>query len=235
MSARKLGKLVDGIFAASCTCIEPIGVPQCSEFYRARGQKLFTVGLNTATQVRALHIFWVRYNPNSLAILYLTAKSGRCGFPVATLQLIEALVDTLLALDTPFPFIFALGGKMAFLPDALVERVSASGRGLVCKFLVEQRAILQHAALGWFLTHGGWKLPLAGHPAIIWPMNSEQPVNAALLALSVHPVAIELMQVRTGMQLAPALRGGPTIAGTVADASAEFKAAFDAALCAGGM
>jgi hypothetical protein len=69
---------------------------------------------------------------------------------------------------------------------------------------------------------------------IIWPTNSEQPVNAALLALGVHPVAIELMQVRTGTQLAPALRGGPTISGAVADASAEFKAAFDAALCAGG-
>jgi hypothetical protein len=68
-------------------------------------------------------------------------------FPVATLQLIEALVETLLALETPFPFVFALGGKMASLPDALVERVSASGRGLVCKFWVEQRAILKHAAL----------------------------------------------------------------------------------------
>jgi hypothetical protein len=45
MSAQKLGKLVDGIFAASCTCIEPIGVPQCREFYRARGQKLFIVAL----------------------------------------------------------------------------------------------------------------------------------------------------------------------------------------------
>jgi hypothetical protein len=54
-------------------------------------------------------------------------------------------------------------------------------------------------------------------------------VNAALLAsgLGAHPVAIELMQVRTGTQLAPALRGGATITGTVTDASAEFKAAFD--------
>jgi hypothetical protein len=170
-------------------------------------------------------------------------------FPLATPQLVEALLDTLLALDTPFPFIFDLGGKMASLPDALVERVSASGRGHVCRFWVEQRAILKHAALGWFLTHGGWKCVLfssptfqffkhihrssvsdslsLGIPLIIWPTNSEQPVNAALLALGAHPVAIEFMQVRTGTQLAPALRGGPIITGTVADASAEFKAAFD--------
>ncbi|KAJ7815932.1 hypothetical protein B0H13DRAFT_1923861 [Mycena leptocephala] len=183
MSAQKLGKLVDGIFVPSSSCIEPIGVPQCREFYRARGQKLFTVGLNTPHK----------------SVLYISF--GSVCFPVATLQLIEALVDTLLALDTPFPFIFALGGKMAFLPDALVERLCFISLGI---------------------------------PLIIWPTNSEQPVNAALLALSAHPVAIELMQVRTGMQLAPALRGGPTVAGTVADASAEFKAAFDAALCAGG-
>jgi hypothetical protein len=85
-------------------------------------------------------------------------------FPVATPQLIEALVDTLLALETPFPFVFSLGGKMASLPDALIERVNASGKGLICKFWVEQRAILQHAALGWFLTHGGWKCVLFSSP-----------------------------------------------------------------------
>ncbi|KAJ7916626.1 hypothetical protein B0H13DRAFT_2323241 [Mycena leptocephala] len=242
VSAQKLAKLVDGILVPSSTCIEPVGAPQCREFHRVRGQELFTVGL------QANELCWTDASSDGLtnevvksfldgalqkyghkSVLYISF--GSLWFPLATPQLVEALVDTLLALDTPFPFIFALGGKMASLPDALVERVSASGRGLVCKFWVEQRAILQHAALGWFLTHGGWNsvsnsLSL-GIPLIIWPTNSEQPVNAALLVFGAHPVAIELMRVRTGTQLAPALRGGPTITGTVADASAEFKAAFD--------
>jgi hypothetical protein len=78
-------------------------------------------------------------------------------FPVATPQLVEALVDTLLTLEHPFPFIFSLGGQMASLPADLVKRVSASGKGLICDFWVEQRALLQHGAVGWFLTHGGIK------------------------------------------------------------------------------
>jgi hypothetical protein len=71
-------------------------------------------------------------------------------------------------------------------------------------------------------------------------------VNAALLP-SVLTVAIELLQVcfslkffpsrhsptlaqiLTGPQLGPSLRGGPTITGTVEDASAEFTAVFRAA------
>jgi hypothetical protein len=78
-------------------------------------------------------------------------------FPIATPQLIEALVNTLLNLVKPFPFVLALGGKLAALPKELIERVNSTGKGLVCDFWVEQRAILQHPAVGWFLTHGGFK------------------------------------------------------------------------------
>jgi hypothetical protein len=78
-------------------------------------------------------------------------------FPVTTPALVEALVETLLQLKRPFPFIFALGSVLASLPKELIERVRASGRGLICEFWVEQRAILEHGAVGWFLTHGGYK------------------------------------------------------------------------------
>jgi hypothetical protein len=78
-------------------------------------------------------------------------------FPITTPQLIYALVNTLLNLAKPFPFVLALGGKMAALPKELIEQVNSSGKGLVCDFWVEQRAILQHPAVGWFLTHGGFK------------------------------------------------------------------------------
>jgi hypothetical protein len=47
VSAQKLAKLVDGIFVPSSSCIEPVGAPQCREFHQARGQELFTVGLQT--------------------------------------------------------------------------------------------------------------------------------------------------------------------------------------------
>jgi hypothetical protein len=143
-------------------------------------------------------------------------------FPLTTPALVEALVHTLLELEKPFPFIFALGSILATLPKELIERVHASGRGLICEFWVEQRAILQHDAVGWFLTHGGfkyvisvcWRTPRClgfnllaifsslseslsqGIPLIVWPLAAEQPVNAALLSTGANAVAIELMQVR---------------------------------------
>jgi hypothetical protein len=94
-----------------------------------------------------------------VVITSLTLRSFRRSlfFPIATPQLIEALVITLLALEKPFPFIFALGSQMASLPKDLTERVNASGKGLICDFWVEQQAILQHRGLGWFFTHGGFK------------------------------------------------------------------------------
>jgi hypothetical protein len=71
--------------------------------------------------------------------------------------MIEALVNTLLNLVKPFPFVLALGGKLAALPKELIQRVNSTGKGLICDFWAEQRPIPQHAAAGWFLTHGGSK------------------------------------------------------------------------------
>ncbi|KAJ7450898.1 hypothetical protein FB451DRAFT_1410211 [Mycena latifolia] len=242
VSAQKFAKVADGILVPTSTCLEPVGVQHCREFHQKRGQELFTVGVQThelcwsdapsagpTNEVVRSFLDNATAQSGPKSVLYISF--GSVWFPVATPQLIEALVDTLLALETPFPFVFALGGRMASLPDELIERVNSSGRGLICKFWVEQRAILQHAAVGWFLTHGGWnsisESLCQGVPLIVWPTNAEQPVNAALLSSGPNPVAIELIQVRTGTQLAPSLRGGPKITGTVEDASAEFKAVFE--------
>ncbi|KAJ7656604.1 hypothetical protein B0H17DRAFT_904307, partial [Mycena rosella] len=175
-----------------------------------------------------------QYGPKSA--LYISF--GSLLFPVTTPQLVEALVTTLLELEQPFPFIFALGSKMASLPKELIERVNTSGKGLICQFWVEQRAILQHGAVGWFLTHGGYNSACEslsqGIPLIVWPTAGEQPINAALLSTGPNAIAIELMQVRTGPQIGPSLRGGPKITGTVEDATAEFRGTFENARSASG-
>ncbi|KAJ7759873.1 hypothetical protein B0H14DRAFT_2634294 [Mycena olivaceomarginata] len=229
-SAQRLAKLVDGYIIPSGTYFEPVGVPYCREYYKKRGQELFTVGLQTHELAYA---DGARIAPNNERVRAFFGRRGeKIWAPVCSLhlfRLIEALVNTLLALEKPFPFIFALGGKMASLPKDLTERVNASGRGLVCDFWVEQQAILQHRALGWFFTHGGFNRSLAESPLIVWPSGAEQPVNAAFLSTGQNPVAIELFQIRTGPQLAPSLRGGPTITGTVEDATKEFREVFDAA------
>ncbi|KAJ7915914.1 hypothetical protein B0H13DRAFT_2452303 [Mycena leptocephala] len=101
-------------------------------------------------------------------------------------------------------------------PADLIQRVNASGKGLICEFWVEQLAILQHGGVGWFLTHGGFNSVTESFtqdiPLIIWPV-----------------VAIELFQIRAGPQLAPSLHSSVKITGTVQDASEEFKATFAAA------
>ncbi|KAJ7436845.1 hypothetical protein FB451DRAFT_1061457 [Mycena latifolia] len=244
VGSQKFAKLADGYIVPTAACIEPVGVAHCRELMQKRGQELFTVGMQahelcwtdasspppTNEVVRSfLDDAVAKHGAGS--VLYISF--GSLFFPTATQGLVEALVETLFTLEQPFPFIFALAGKMASLPKELVERVNSSGKGLICEFWVEQRAILQHGAVGWFLTHGGWNSMSEslsqGIPLIVWPTNGEQPVNAALLSSGPHPVAIELMQVRTGPGLAPPLRGGPTPTGTTEDATAEFRATFDAA------
>ncbi|KAJ7146988.1 hypothetical protein C8R44DRAFT_864685 [Mycena epipterygia] len=244
VAAQKFAKLTDGFIVPSTTCFEPVALPYYREFYQKRGQEFFTVGLQahelcwtdaapvppTNELVRSfLDKAVSQHGPNS--VLYISF--GSFFFPVATPKLIELLVTTLLDLETPFPFIFSLGGKMASLPKELIERANSSGKALICDFWVEQRAILHHGAVGWFLTHGGYNSVCeslsTGTPLIVWPVTAEQPVNAALLSSGPNPVAIELVQIRAGPSIAPSLRGGPKITGTVEDVSAEFKAAFEAA------
>ncbi|KAL8280736.1 hypothetical protein RQP46_006740 [Phenoliferia psychrophenolica] len=160
-------------------------------------------------------------------------------FPITTPHLVHALVETLLDLEEPFPFVFALGGKMASLPPELVEKVNSSGKGLVCGW-VAQRELLQSGAVGWFLSHGGWNSVSEslsqGIPLIVWPVTAEQPLSAALLSSGPPPVAFELFQIRTGTALAPTLRA-PTlkITGTEADAVREFEDVFKNASGSAGM
>ncbi|KAJ7711026.1 hypothetical protein B0H14DRAFT_700597 [Mycena olivaceomarginata] len=242
--AQTLARAVDGYIVPSSTVLEPVGVPFCRELYVKRGQEMFTIGMQVDEEcwngggvvepsnetVKAFLDGAVReYGPKSL--LYISF--GSVFFPVKTPRLVEALIDALLNLELPFPFIFALGGQMASLPAPLIQRVHESGKGLICDFWVEQAALLQHGAVGWFLTHGGFNSVseslTQGIPLIIWPVAAEQPVNAGLLSAEPNAVAIELFQVRTGPQLDPSLRSDAKITGTVLAASDEFKAAFTAA------
>ncbi|KAK7007571.1 hypothetical protein R3P38DRAFT_3325149 [Favolaschia claudopus] len=234
--AQKLAKHVDGFVVTSSVALEPLGVPYCREFYRGKGQEFFAVG------IQADEHCWRTENGRVVTLFNECVKNfldgaagkyGHCFFPVATPHLVEALVDTLLTLDQPFPFIFALGGQMASLPPSLIDRVHKSGKGLICDFWVEQRAILQHGAVGWFLTHGGAnslsESLTQGIPLIIWPVAAEQPLNAALFSAEPNPVAIELFQIRTGPHIGPSLHTEASITGTIEDATKEFKATFNVA------
>ncbi|KAL8283295.1 hypothetical protein RQP46_005705 [Phenoliferia psychrophenolica] len=245
VSMQKFAREADAIVVAASPALEPEGVIKTRRFYREQGQSIFHVGLQVHEQC------WTPSGTGSISderlasfvttavethgpksVLYISF--GSLFFPLTTPHLVHALVETLLGLENPFPFVFALGGKMASLPPELIEKVHSSGKGLVCGW-TPQRSLLQSGAVGWFLTHGGWnsisESLSQGIPLIIWPVNAEQPLNAALLSSGPQPVAFELFQViRTGTALAPSLRA-PTlkITGTEADAVCEFKEVFQKA------
>ncbi|KAJ7140391.1 hypothetical protein C8R46DRAFT_1013542 [Mycena filopes] len=241
---QKMCKQVDGYIAASSTCLEPIGVPYGREYYKERKQELFAVGMQAhelcwnegtpfvlSNQVLKTFLDKAVKDFGPTSVLYISF--GSLFFPVATPQHVQALITTLLELEQPFPFVLALGGQLATLPQDLIDRVNATGKGLICDFWVEQRAVVQHEAVGWFLTHGGFnsisEALVQSIPLILWPCGGEQPINANLLSSGPNPVGIELLQVRAGPQIGPSLRGGPKITGTVEDATEEFKTVFKGA------
>ncbi|KAF7324942.1 hypothetical protein MKEN_00536500 [Mycena kentingensis (nom. inval.)] len=242
-SGQKVAKVAHGVVIFSSPTFEPVGIPELRSYFAKRGQELFACGMQTHEacfartpggpvvvndeRVRSfLESSQEKYGANSTLFI----SFGSLFFPVEQIAHVEALINTLISLPTPFPFIFALAGSMAVdaLPQALIDRVNASGKGLICQSWVEQRAIIQHPATGWFLSHGGFNSVteslVEGVPMIIWPAGAEQPLNAALCASGPRPVAFELLQIRMGAQAGPSLRHPEVeITGSVEDAVKEFE------------
>ncbi|CAL5430516.1 unnamed protein product [Camellia sinensis] len=67
------------------------------------------------------------------------------------------------------------GGKK--LPDGFEERMMKSGKGLIVRSWAPQLLILEHQAIGGFMTHCGWNSAIegigAGVPMITWPITAE--------------------------------------------------------------
>ncbi|KZO90749.1 glycosyltransferase family 1 protein [Calocera viscosa TUFC12733] len=129
---------------------------------------------------------------------------------------IALLLQVLLALPKPMPFIFTL--SRGTLPSQLEEEIVSSGRGLVVPW-APQQTLLAHEAMGWMVTHcgggGTFESLSQGVPVIAWPFSGDQPQHALWIS-EVLQSGFELLQVRTGAGAAgPAYRGGGTeIVGT---------------------
>ncbi|KAL0334888.1 UNVERIFIED_CONTAM: Anthocyanin 3'-O-beta-glucosyltransferase [Sesamum radiatum] len=70
-----------------------------------------------------------------------------------------------------------------WLPDGFESRIQ--GRGLIIKGWAPQVLILEHEAVGGFITHCGWNSVLegvaAGVPMVTWPLSAEQFFNEKLV------------------------------------------------------
>ncbi|XP_019445807.1 PREDICTED: UDP-glucose flavonoid 3-O-glucosyltransferase 7-like [Lupinus angustifolius] len=74
--------------------------------------------------------------------------------------------------------------KLEWLPEGFEERIE--GKGLIIRGWAPQVMILEHEAIGGFVTHCGWNSTLegvcAGLPMVTWPMYGEQFYNAKFLS-----------------------------------------------------
>ncbi|KAG9051282.1 hypothetical protein FS837_009548 [Tulasnella sp. UAMH 9824] len=138
---------------------------------------------------------------------------------------VTALIEALL--ETQTPFIFAQAGIMSALAPLAPEiraRIVSSGLGHIAEW-VPQQELLQHPALGAFLTHGGANSTLeavaAGVVPIFWPFTTDQPFYATYLSQQLD-CGFELIQVRTGPGAQQPRRGG-IIQGTDEAVTAEVK------------
>uniref|UniRef100_A0A0E0JLA7 Glycosyltransferase n=1 Tax=Oryza punctata TaxID=4537 RepID=A0A0E0JLA7_ORYPU len=71
-----------------------------------------------------------------------------------------------------------------YLPEGFLERTK--GTGLAVPMWVPQVEILNHRAVGGFVSHCGWNSTLeavaAGVPMVAWPLYAEQRMNAVMLS-----------------------------------------------------
>ncbi|KAH8918775.1 glycosyltransferase family 1 protein [Atractiella rhizophila] len=162
------------------------------------------------------------------SVLYI--NFGSFFWPTQHPEIVEDLIEALLSISPPLPFLFALSSPLANLSPSLSAHIKTSPQ---CLFLpwVPQTLILQHSALGFFLTHGGMnsvtEALIYSVPMILLPLHGDQGTNAILLSSPKHfDTGIELLQFRTGAALKNGLAykgGGTRIEGTRTARRKELK------------
>ncbi|KAG6504697.1 UDP-glucose flavonoid 3-O-glucosyltransferase 7-like [Zingiber officinale] len=125
---------------------------------------------------------WLDSKKHTNSVLYLCF--GTLGLLVAA-QLREIALG-LQASGVEFVWVVRDAGDSAeWLPEGFDVGVIGAGKGMIVKDWVPQPSILNHPAVGGFVTHCGWnscvEAVAAGVPMVTWPLHSEQFFNELLV------------------------------------------------------
>ncbi|CAE6482177.1 unnamed protein product [Rhizoctonia solani] len=119
--------------------------------------------------------------------------------PPSSMSLLMAAVDEIP--KAGFKFIFALSSERAQIDQAWIDAHVQAGNAIFPEW-TNQTAVLEHPAIHYFLSHGGWN---SSTEAI-----GDQPLDATQIA-NVHDCGFELLQVRTGPAKSVAYQNGTDV------------------------
>ncbi|XP_057501928.1 nuatigenin 3-beta-glucosyltransferase-like isoform X1 [Actinidia eriantha] len=186
-----------GIIFTSFQGLEPAYV---DHFKKVRGIRSWHLGLpshfidrnkylkeknSVVTEQHGVLSWLETQKPNS--VLYICFGS-MIRFPDAQFSEIALALE---ASGHPFVWVVRKEGKAEeigvenWLPEGFEEKVKENNSGMVIRGWAPQVRILNHPAIGGFVTHCGWNSVLesivAGVPLITWPMFAEQFYNENLI------------------------------------------------------
>ncbi|KAJ7153120.1 UDP-Glycosyltransferase/glycogen phosphorylase [Mycena crocata] len=140
---------------------------------------------------------------------------------------VEEVVAALI--EKKFPFILSHASPYAVLSESLLDKINSCGLGMTAKWSPQQ-FVLNHAATGWFMTHGGHggvtEALGSGVPMICWPFNSDQPLAAEHMSQTLR-VAFHLIEVRTGVNGLQPMYNGRKPQGTREALGIEIRDVLD--------
>ncbi|KAM5530922.1 hypothetical protein V8D89_015412 [Ganoderma adspersum] len=229
---------MDGMLLVTPECYEPAAVAAMRSWFGETGREVHVCGplLPATSKVTAqtherkhvggsneieefLDATLKTSGPKSL--LYISL--GTVFWPITKPQNMWALLDVVMELN--IPFILGHASPFASIPEDVKEKVKTYGKGFLAPW-TPQQLILDHPAMGWFLTHGGHNSVIesisAGVPQIFWPYGGDQPLSAVHNAEHLE-IGYELIEVRSGHGLKPIYRTGRTPLGTVDAIQAEVR------------
>ncbi|EUC55155.1 UDP-glycosyltransferase 74C1 [Rhizoctonia solani AG-3 Rhs1AP] len=144
------------------------------------------------------------------SVIYVSFGTIFFPLPSSTSHLMTVLDEILHA---GFKFILTLSSDTAQLDKSSMDGHVRAGNAIFPEW-TNQTAVLEHPAIHYFLSHGGWNSSteaiVRGVPMMFWPIMGDQIPNAVQIA-EVHDCGFELLQVRTGPAKSKAYQNGTEV------------------------